>query len=246
VAVVNRSFVRKHFNGESPVGRRIKLAEGDDSTQKWMTIVGVVPDLHAAWVDNKDPEGYYVPFAQHADRTMSIMASTRGAPGAITSSVLTVVAALDPDLPIFGVRTLAEQIAGSTWQYRVFGSLFMVFGFSALFLAAIGLYAVMAFSVRRRTREVGVRMALGAQARDVVRMVLRQGLVQIGVGMGFGLLIAFGLGRLMESFLFDVRPHDPVVFGGVISALSVAGLIACLVPARRATRVDPMVALRAE
>ena len=132
------------------------------------------------------------------------------------------------------------------WFIRVFGTMFMIFGFIALFLAAVGLYAVMAFSVSRRTREVGIRMALGAQGRDVVRMVFGQGLMQLGIGMAAGLALAVGVSRVLSILLFDVQPRDPVVFGAVAGVLTLAGLLACFLPARRATRVDPLVALRAE
>jgi putative ABC transport system permease protein len=122
----------------------------------------------------------------------------------------------------------------------------MIFGFIALVLASVGLYAVMAFSVSRRTREVGIRMALGAQGRDVVRMVFGQGLMQLAVGMTAGLALALGVSRVLSILLFDVQPRDPVVFGSVVGVLTLAGLMACFLPARRATRVDPLVALRSE
>jgi ABC-type antimicrobial peptide transport system permease subunit len=122
----------------------------------------------------------------------------------------------------------------------------MIFGFVALFLASVGLYAVMSFSVSRRIREVGIRMALGARAADVVRMIFRQGLVQLVVGMALGLLFATGMGQLLKAILFQVQPRDPSIFVGVAAVLTLVGMIACLVPARRATRVDPLVALRSE
>jgi len=122
----------------------------------------------------------------------------------------------------------------------------MIFGFVALFLASVGLYAVMSFSVSRRTREVGIRMALGAQGSDVVRMVFGQGLIQLAVGMIVGLAMAFGISQLLKVILFQVQPHDPVIFGGVAAVLLAVGLFACFVPAKRATLVDPLVALRAE
>ena len=124
--------------------------------------------------------------------------------------------------------------------------MFMIFGFVALFLASVGLYAVMAFSVSRRIREVGIRMALGARAADVVRMIFRQGLIQLAIGMSIGLLIATGIGRTLKVILFQVEPRDPTIFAGVAVVLTLVGLVACLVPARRATQVDPLVALRAE
>jgi predicted permease len=245
VAVVNTSFVKKHFGGESPVGRRIRLGE-EDSEEPWMTIVGVAPDLYAGEADNEDPDAMYVPFAQQPARFMSIVARTRGNPSELTPLVREAVAAIDSDMPIYFARPMAEAIARSTWYYRVFGTLFVVFGFVALFLASIGLYAVMAFSVARRVREMGVRMALGAQSGDVIRLIFRQGFLQIAIGMVVGLALAAGVSRLLAIILFDVKPRDPVIFGAVVLVLSAVGLLACLVPARRATRVDPIVALRTE
>jgi putative ABC transport system permease protein len=128
----------------------------------------------------------------------------------------------------------------------VFGTMFMIFGGVALFLAAIGLYAVMSFSVSRRTREVGIRMALGARAGDVIRMIFRQGVLQVVLGLVLGLAFAATVARFMSVILFQVQPRDPAVFGGVAALLAITGLCACLVPARRATRVDPLVALRSE
>jgi putative ABC transport system permease protein len=245
VAVVNTSFAKKHFGGESPLGRRIRLGE-EDSEEPWMTIVGVAPDLYAGEADNEDPEAMYVSFAQQPARFMSIVARVRGNPSELTPLVREAVAAIDSDLPIYFARSMAAAIARSTWYYRVFGTLFMVFGFVALFLASIGLYAVMAFSVARRVREMGVRMALGAQSGDVIRLIFRQGFLQIAVGMVVGLALAAGVSRLLALILFDVKPRDPAIFGAVVLVLSAAGLLACLVPARRATRVDPIVALRTE
>jgi ABC-type antimicrobial peptide transport system permease subunit len=144
------------------------------------------------------------------------------------------------------VKSLASAIAGQTWFYNVFGIVFMVFGFVALFLASVGLYGVMAFSVGRRTREVGIRIALGAQRRSVLGLILRQGFVQIVLGLVLGLSLAAGLSQLLALLLFEVEPRDPAVFAGVIVTLCLTGVLACLVPARRATRVDPMVAFRSE
>jgi putative ABC transport system permease protein len=139
---------------------------------------------------------------------------------------------------------MEEALARPTWFIRVFGTMFMIFGGIALFLAGIGLYAVMAFSVSRRTREVGIRMALGANSGNVVGMIFRQGMWQMGVGLALGLLMAAGVSQLLSNILFDVQPRDPVIFGGVVAVLAFAGLLACLIPARRATAVDPMIALR--
>ncbi|MGH7481982.1 MAG: ABC transporter permease [Longimicrobiales bacterium] len=244
VAIVNRSFVEVHFAGENPLGRRIRF--GVDEPGPWRTIVGVAPDLHMGGAQNEEPQGAYIPTAQAPARFMSIAARTRAAPLSITPQVRAAVRSVDDDLPIYFVETLNVAIARSNWHYGVFGGLFMVFGFVALFLGAVGLYGVMSFSVSRRTREMGVRMALGAEARDVLRLILRQGMLQLAVGLAFGVLIAFGLARLLTILLFGVKPYDPAVFASIIVVLGAAALAACMVPALRATRVTPIEALRTE
>ena len=154
--------------------------------------------------------------------------------------------ATDPALPIYFVNSMDGVIQQSSWFYGVFGGLFMVFGFVALFLASVGLYAVMAFSVRRRTQEVGVRMALGAEGRDVLRLILRQGMTQLAVGAVIGLGLAWWLARALRVILFRVEPTDPLTFATILVTLALTGLLATIVPARRATRVDPAWALRYE
>ena len=243
VAIVNQKFVETHFPGQDPIGRRFRFPDGRDSTV-WRTIVGVTGNVFSA--DNENPwqPTVLLPFTQSFTNFVSMTVKTSGPPLAITPQVRAAIASLNPDLPIYWVYSMAEALARPTWFIRVFGAMFMIFGFIALFLAGIGLYAVMAFSVSRRTREVGIRMALGARGADVVRMIFRQGMVQMGIGLGLGLLLAAGVSRLLSIILFDVQPLDPVIFGGVVAVLAAAGLLACLVPARRAVAVDPLVALR--
>ncbi|MFL5581432.1 MAG: ABC transporter permease [Gemmatimonadaceae bacterium] len=247
VVVINQSFAKKHFANESPLGRRIRLAPQDTASQ-WATIVGVIPDLWANQPGEKEQvEAVYIPFAQHPRRFVSVAARVQGPnPMRITPQVRAAVSAADPDIPLYFVDTLAGAIAQRTWFYRVFGTIFMIFGVVALFLAAVGLYGVMSFTVGRRTREMGVRMALGAQPRSVVGLIMRQGLGQLGIGMVAGLALAAGVANLLKIVLFDVQPRDPAVFGGVVLTLVATGVLANLVPARRATRVDPMIALRTE
>jgi putative ABC transport system permease protein len=244
VAIVNQSLARRHFPDGDAVGSRIRPGE-PDSDRPWLTIVGVAPDLHMSGAQNEEPEGFYTPLAQDAGvRFMSIAARTAGPPTQLTPRVRGAVSAVDPDIPIYWVRTLAEGIAGDLWFFRVFGTIFMVMGFVALFLAAIGLYGVMAFSVSRRTREMGVRMALGAQRDDVVHLVMRQGFAQLAIGLAVGLAAAWGVSVLLTGFLFGVSPRDPTTFVSIVAVLVLAGTIASWVPALRATRVDPVVALR--
>ena len=164
----------------------------------------------------------------------------------LTEPVRNAVATLNSDIPIYWPMTLYDAIAQQLWFVRVFGTMFMVFGVVALFLASIGLYAVMSFSVSRRTREVGIRMALGATARDVVRMIMSQGAWQLGIGLVLGLALAAGISGAMTMVLYDVQPLDPAVFSGVTLLLAFTGAIACLLPARRATLVDPSDAIRGD
>jgi predicted permease len=245
VAIVNRSFARKHFGSESPIGRRFRMGDAS-STEPWRTIVGVVPDMWNDGTENRKPESVYLPFAQAPQRYVSVVILPRGAPGAMTAPVRGLVSTLDPDLPIYFVKTLRERIDEETWFYRVFGALFMIMGAVALVLAAVGLYGVMAFNVSRRTREMGVRMALGARPADVVRLVMRQGVIQLAIGLVLGLGLAYMLGRLLTMILFQVSAVDVLAYGATLAVLTLSALAASYIPARRATRVDPMVALRYE
>ena len=244
VAVVSRGFADKHFKGDA-IGRRIRFGNAE-SKEPWRTIVGVVPDVYSGDPEEPRRASAYVPLAQRHANFVSLAVRTAGPPLQATAAVRDAVASVNEDIPIYFTYTMEEALARPLWFIRVFGTMFMIFGFIALFLAAVGLYAVMAFSVSRRTREVGIRMALGAQGRDVVRMVFGQGLMQLGIGMAVGLALAVGVSRVLSILLFDVQPRDPVVFGAVAGVLTLAGLLACFLPARRATRVDPLVALRAE
>ena len=243
--VVNQAFAAKYFAGADPIGRRIRMGTSR-STAPWMTIVGVVPNTFSGNPERMRPPFLYLPLAQHHTNFVSLAARTNGAPMSITPQVREVVSALNRDIPIYWVYSMTEALARPLWFVRVFGTMFMIFGAIALFLASVGLYAVMSFSVVRRTREVGIRMALGAKGSDVIGMVVRQGAWQLGIGMVAGLTLALGVAQLMKVVLFDVQPRDPVIFGAVVSVLSIAGLLASLIPAHRATRVDPLLALRAD
>jgi putative ABC transport system permease protein len=245
VVVVNRAFADKFFKNTDPIGRRIRLG-GSKSTAPWSTIVGIVNNTFTGDQENPMSAAIFQPFAQARASFVYVSARTAGPPLGITQSVRDAVASLNPDIPLYWVQSLDVAIDQSLWFVRVFGTMFMIFGFVALFLASIGLYAMMSFSVSRRTREVGIRMALGAQGRDVVRMIFGQGLLQLGIGMTVGLALALGVSRLMSVVLFQVEPRDPTIFGAVVAVLVAVGLLACFVPASRATRVDPLVALRSD
>ncbi len=244
VAIVNRSFVARHFPDGNALGARIRIG-GDDEGEPWRTIVGIAPDLHMSGAQNEEPWGFYTPLAQDRSvRFMSLAARGPGGMAALGPALRDAVAGVDADIPLYWVRGLDDFIEAENWFFKVFGGLFMTMGFVALFLAAIGLYGVMSFSVSRRTREIGVRMALGAEPGDVVLLVLRQGGAQLAIGLVLGVAGALAVSGLLANFLLGVNPRDPLTFGGIVVVLTATGLLASWIPARRATRVDPAVALR--
>ena len=245
VALVSEGFVRRQFAGVDPVGRRIRLG---NPKSDWLTIVGVIPSLYAAGRTSANgdhfPPEVLTAFWQQQDWSTASIA-IRGPSGvANASSMRKVVAALDPDTPLFAAATMGEVLNQPTWPARVFGTMFIIFGIVSLALAAIGLYAVMSFATSQRVREMGVRMALGASRGRVIRMVCGQGMRQLLVGMAIGLFMGAGLVRSMRALLFEVRAGDPSVFVLVAGVLAAAAFVACIIPAVRATRVDPLIALR--
>jgi hypothetical protein len=249
VAIVNQSFADKFFPKRDALGQRFAERERRDSLGAWLTIVGVVPDQRMEGIGTRrnNPWGYYVPLAQRDPRFMSIAIRTVGSdPLAMTKTVRDAVRGINPNLPIYNVDSMLGVIHQNGWFYIVFGTLFIVFGGAALFMATVGLYGVLSFSVSRRMREMGIRMALGANARDVVRLVLRQGGTQLAFGLGIGLLMALALTRVIGFLMFDVTPRDPPVFALVVLTIAAVGMLASLVPARRATRTQPVTALRSE
>jgi putative ABC transport system permease protein len=240
VAIVNDSFERRYFP-QGAIGRQFAVARGDQ--REWRTIVGVVPDSNI-WSRHENQEGFYLALPQAPADNLAIVLDTSGPPLGVTAAVRRAVQDLDPNLPISGVNTLEGAIRQNTWGVRVFGTLFMAFGFAALFLGMVGLYGVMSFSVRRRTQEIGVRMAIGATRGDVLRMVLRHGIVPVAAGMTFGIALAALLSNALRELVFNMNPHDPATFAGIGVVLLLTGLVACLVPARRAAAIDPIEALR--
>lgn len=247
VAIVNRSFVTRHFPGEDPLGKRIRRG-GDGSDEPWRTIVGVVPDMYLQGVQNPDddPAGMYLPLAQSDARFTYLAIRSNGNPMTLANPARDAVASVDPHIPLYWVQSVQDAIDETTWYYRVFGALFAVFGFVALFLASIGLYGVMSASVASRTVEMGIRMALGAKGKDVVRLVLRQGLLQIGIGLVLGVGLAALLARGLDILLYEVGAWDPTTFLIIAAVIAATGLLAAWVPALRATRLEPMLALRYE
>jgi putative ABC transport system permease protein len=248
VAIVNQSFARTHFPNLDPIGRSMKRSR-PGSKEPWLTIVGVVPDLIMEGIGNNNasPVGYYIPIAQSdVANGVRIAVRTRGEPGAMTSLVRSAVAALDRDLAIYDIKTMRSVIEQQTVFYTIFGTFFMAFGFCALFLAAAGLYGVMSFAVTQRTRELGVRAALGARAQRLILLIMRRSVVQLAIGLVIGLALALFASRMLQPVLYHVNPRDAAVFAGVIVTLTLASLSASFLPALRVTRIDPVRALAVE
>lgn len=255
VAIVNASFAKKHYGQESPIGKRVRQFN-PAKPQEWRTIVGVVPDMlmQGPFNAQADSAGFYVPLlaASPSPQFCTIIVRPHAGQRADTlGPVLSqAVATLDPNLPVYFAGTPAQLHSEILGVNRITASLFTIFGVAAVMLSAVGLYGVMSFSVSQRTQEFGIRMALGANAARIVRMVMKQGAWQLGIGLFIGVGIAaliFGLGRqALANFLFKVNTLDPWIYSSVILLLSAVAALSCFVPARRATRVNPMQALRTE
>ncbi len=243
--VVSQRFVAKHFPRANPLGQKLRLYGADQKAGEWMTIVGVAPEVRVTDPAQGEADPLiYVPHRAGANGNMALMVRTEGSPAELAGPVRREVQQVDELLPLFNVESLAETLARSRWYLRVFGAVFSIFGLIALGMAAVGIYAVMAHTTGQRTREIGIRLALGATGGRIVGDVLRRGLVQLGIGTAVGLTAAWFSGRLMTRLLFGVSPEDPSTYGIVTLLLLLAGLAACWFPARRAARLDPLAALR--
>jgi predicted permease len=243
VVVVNQSLVDRHLAGMDPIGKRARPADDDEAP--WYTIVGLVAD---EWtnVENENPELAYASLYQDDARFLNLVIKSAGEPMAITPEVRKAVMEADPNLPIYWVFSMDEIISDATWPYTLFGGVIQIAGIVALFLASVGLYGVMAFSVNRRRREIGIRMALGARPTSLRGQVLRQGAVQLAIGAVIGVVLALLMASGIRILLFGVEPTDPVVMVLILATLGLTGVAACFIPARRATLVDPVTALNTE
>jgi putative ABC transport system permease protein len=247
VVIVNETLARKYFPNQNPLGRHINPAFSvDERGILWREIVGVVGDVHHASLrEESGPEAYVVQ-AQAPWRTTNVVARTSGDPRALIPAVRREVGALDPTLPVYAARTLEEYLATSLAQPRFGAMLLAVFAVVALALTLLGLYGVMAYTVTQRTREIGVRIALGARTADVLGLVLGDGGRLALVGVAVGLALALAGAQVIRSLLIGVGPADVATLGGVAALLAAIALAASYLPARRAARVDPAVALRSE
>jgi putative ABC transport system permease protein len=247
VGVVNESMVRRYFPHSNPLGRRLRWAR--ESKPEWITIVGVVGDVRHFGLADAEQPAVYTPFVQSArdwKRWSELVVRGPGGSTGLEELVRRRVRAIDPLLPIARIRWMDQVVGESLTRQRFNAELLTIFAASALLLACVGIFGVMWSTVRRRRAEIGVRMALGAGPSRVVREIVADGLRLVALGIGIGLAAAFGLTRLMSSLLFGMAPTDPATFVGVALLLAAAALLACWIPARRASRVDPMVVLRAE
>jgi predicted permease len=246
VLVVNETFAKRFFPNDDAIGKRIRLGKLT-SDFPWATIVGVVGDVKTTALDEPQQPIMYWPVAQIRDTpSLAIVVRTQSDPTSLTSPVREAIAQIDPAQPIYDMQTLDQLVAKSLDQRRFTLTLMLLFGAIALVLSAIGIYGVMAFAVTQRTQEIGIRMALGARAIDVLKLVVGSGMFLAAIGVVAGLIGAFALTRLMASLLFGVSPTDVVTFALVTAGLLIVALLACYIPARRATKVDPLVALRYE
>jgi predicted permease len=242
VVIVNEEFARRYFSGANALGKRVRT----DSEGPYLEVVGVVKNAKYRSLLEEPLPFFYTPLGQKRVSSISLLVRTDGDPLTMLPAVRAELKNLDKNLTLYQINTLTAQLAEALANERMVAVLLSVFGVAALLLAAVGLYGVMSYVVAQRTHEIGVRMALGAQAGDILKMVLRQGLVLLAVGGLVGLTAAFALTRLMASLLYGVSATDPVTFVGITLLLAFVALLACYIPARRATKVDPMVALRYE
>ena len=247
-AIVNERFARTFWPGEDPLGQRLRLFE-DQTPGPWLTVVGVVSNIVQDVTRQKTDPLVYVPYTQRAVKDMWVIVRAAVPPGSLGNSVRRAIETLDPDLPIWlGPFTLDQRLAGmgNYWNTGNDAVLFLIFAVMALLLASLGLYAVIAHAVSQRTQEIGIRMAMGATARDVVQLVCRQGLLPLAVGLAIGIAASLGVNQVLRSQLVEVSPSDPATLIVSSLVLVACATLGCVIPARRATRVDPLAALRNE
>ena len=247
MVIIDERMARQFWPGENPIGRRIRTGGFDVTPDTpWMTIVGVVNSVKQDALDAESRIAYYRFQGQTPSRAMNVVVRSATEPAGLTGAVTREIRTLDPDLPIYKMRTMEERVEASLAERRFSMLLLTLFAVLALGLAAIGIYGVMSYLVGQGTREFGIRLALGAAPRDLLLLVVRQGMSIAVVGMVLGLAGAFALTRFMRTLLYGVQASDPVTFAAIAATLTLVALVACFVPARRAARIDPIVSLRTE
>jgi putative ABC transport system permease protein len=244
VAAINQTLAQRYWAGQNPIGQRIIVPA--ESGPKALEIVGVVADIRAAGLEEPVEGELYVPLAQNPSAILGLVLKTQMEPATLAGQLRAAVWSVDPEQPVTFVMPL-EELASESLAFRRAGMILAgAFGGLALVLAAIGIFGVLSYSVSRRTREIGIRMALGATRTEVASRIMREGLVMTAVGIGIGVFAALGLSSFMRSVLFEVKPGDPLTYVAVAAILLAVAAMATLIPARRATGVDPLIALRAD
>ena len=242
VAIISKRLAERMWPNVDPLGKRLNCDEGAGCAE----IVGIVGDVkHNSLVDETGYDLYYACYQSYSKQT-HFVARTQGDLMTLARDIQRAIWQVAPDTGVFNVMPVTRLSANTVWQSRVWGLLFGIFSTIALVLASAGIYGVMAYFVTQRTREIGIRVALGAQWTDVLKLILKNGMSLVAIGLTIGLLGALALTRLMSTLLFEVSPTDPIAFGAVALCVILATLLACYIPARRATKVDPLVALRYE
>jgi predicted permease len=251
VVIIDERLAKRFWKDKDPIGHRMWKPESPDDLMRgpgpktrYYTVVGVVGNVRTTGLTEKEPVGtYYFPFAQNVGRGMFLVTRTVGDPTSIASAIRQQVKSIDPELPFFSVRPMQQRIEESLVSRRTPMMLAILFGFIALFLAAVGIYGVLAYQVAQRRKEIGIRMALGSDGRRIFSLVVSEGLWLLAIGIGLGIAGAFAIRRAMETQLFGIQPMDPRVLITVAGVLAVVAFTACAVPARRAARIDPLIAL---
>ncbi len=246
VAIVSESMVEQYFPDEDPLGQRIKVGGVRDPDSPWWTIVGVVGSVRSRALNRVPEPEIYMPASQRPPRALSLIVRTDSDPAALVPAFREAVWSVDANMPVSQLASLQDVFGASLATQRFLAWLLGAFAALALLLGSVGIYGVMAYMVSRRTREIGIRMALGARPGDVLRAIMNRGVALTAAGLALGLAGALAASRALASLLFEVSPTDPVTLAGVVFLLAAAALFACYWPARRATRVDPMVTLRYE
>jgi putative ABC transport system permease protein len=245
VTVINETMARRFWPNEDPIGKRLKQGWPEDKNP-WREVIGVVADVKLNGVDSETPLQAYLPMSQEPSRYLGLIVRTVGDPLLAASMVEQTIYSIDKDLPIFDIRSMDQMLGNAIAQQRLTMVLLAGFAVLALVLAAVGIYGVISYSVTQRTHEIGIRIAMGAQARDVLRLIIGQGMLLTLIGIAAGLITSLAITRLMKSLLFGVSETDPLTYISLSIVLLFVALLACYIPARRAIRIDPMVALRHE
>ena len=245
VTVISQSLAARYFAGENPLGRKIKIG-AEDSPAKWMAVVGVVDDVRYTWINKAVVPTMYMPYRQRPRLYSAILIRTEGDPRSFVSAVRSQIAAVDPDLPLFNIKPLSVVISESITGIAYVAAMMTVLGVIALILASVGVYGVMSYAVSERTHEIGIRVALGAGERGILRLVVGNGMLLTLLGIAVGLPLALGLAFALSGLLYGVKASDPVPFIGLPLLLAAVAALASYLPARKALRVDPLVALRHE